>query len=177
MLYVSDITLAIMSAAGRDTLFALLARLRSEDGTVAFDSNYRPRLWPDEDTAQREITRGAAAATMFLSSLDDEHLLFGNASPAASATRLHALGAPEVVIKNGAEQCLVSGTGDASAEQWHVSPPVVAQPLDTTAAGDSFNAAYIAARMQGIGPKEAAQSGAKLAAEVIQHRGAIIKLE
>jgi sugar/nucleoside kinase (ribokinase family) len=49
-------------------------------------------------------------------------------------------------------------------------------PLDTTAAGDSFNAAYIAARMQGIGPKEAAQSGAKLAAEVIQHRGAIIKL-
>ncbi len=60
-MYVSGITLAILSTPGRDRLFETLARLRVEGTTIAFDSNYRPRLWPDADAARREITRGAAA--------------------------------------------------------------------------------------------------------------------
>lgn len=71
--------------------------------------------------------------------------------------------------------CAGDTDGDGSAKQWPVSPPVVTQLLGTIAAGDSFNAASIATRMQGIGPKEAAGNGAKLAPEVIQHRGTIIK--
>ncbi len=174
LVYVSGITLAIMSAGGRDKLFETLARIRGRGGIIAFDSNYRPRLWPDEDTARCEITRGGAAATLIVSSFDDEQMLFGDASPEASAKRLHALGAPEVVIKNGAGDCLVSLNGDAAAEHWLVSPPEVPQPVDTTAAGDSFNAAYFAARIQGAGAEEAARRGVGLASQVIQHQGAIV---
>ena len=174
LLYVSGITLAIMREAGRARLFETLARLRARGGGVAFDSNYRPRLWPDIDSARRQITRGAAAATLVLSSFDDERALFGDPSPEASAQRLHALGAGEVVIKNGPGDCLVSLAGESGSEQWRIAPPRVAHPVDTTAAGDSFNAAYIAARMLGAAPDEAAKRGAELAARVIQQQGAIV---
>lgn len=174
LVYVSGITLAILSAAGRSNLFETLAQIRLRGGTIAFDSNSRPRLWPDESVARREITRGAAAATLILSSFDDEHLLFGDASPEASAERLHALGVAEVVIKNGAGDCLVSLDGDMGNKQRLVTPPEVSRPVDTTAAGDSFNAAYIAARIQGAEAGQAARQGADLASEVIQHQGAII---
>ena len=178
LVFFSGITLAIMREAGRERLFETLARIRARGGTVAFDSNYRPRLWPDEDTARREVTRGAAAATLILSSFDDERMLFGDTSAEKSAERLHALGAEEIVIKNGAEACLVSLTGDTKVDvgsgQWRVTPPVVARPVDTTAAGDSFNAAYLADRLMGARAEAAAAQGAALAAQVIQQRGAIV---
>ncbi len=175
LLYLSGITLAIMHEAGRARLFETLARVRGCGRTVAFDSNFRPRLWPDIETAKREIERGAAAATLVLSSFEDERALFGDSSPEASARRLHALGAGEVVIKNGPEDCLVSISDEAGGGQWRTAPPAVARPVDTTAAGDSFNAAYIAARMFGLAPDQAAESGVELAARVIQHKGAIVK--
>ena len=178
LLYVSGITLAILGAAGRDRLFQTLARARARGAIIAFDSNYRPRLWPDEDTARREITRGAAAATLILSSFDDERTLFGDTSPEESARRLHALGVAEIVIKNGAGTCLVSlvgdGTNDTEAGEWRITPPLIARPVDTTAAGDSFNAAYLTARLMGAGAEASAVRGAALAAQVIQHRGAIV---
>jgi len=178
LVFFSGITLAIMREAGRERLFETLARIRARGGTVAFDSNYRPRLWPDEDTARREITRGAAAATLILSSFDDERMLFGDTSAEKSAERLHAHGVEEIVIKNAAEACLVSLTGDTAVDvgsgQWRVTPPVVAHPVDTTAAGDSFNAAYLADRLMGARAEAAAAQGAALAAQVIQQRGAIV---
>ena len=178
LLYVSGITLAIMGAAGRDRLFETLAHARARGGMIAFDSNYRPRLWPDEDTARREITRGAAAATLILSSFDDERTLFGDTSPEESARRLHALGVAEIVIKNGAGTCLVSlvgnGTDGIEAGEWRVTPPPISRPVDTTAAGDSFNAAYLAARLIGAEAEAAAVRGTALAAQVIQHPGAIV---
>ena len=89
LLNVSGITLAILGATGRDRMFAMLARARARGAIIAFDSDYRPRLWPDEDMARREITRGAASATLILSSFDDECTLFGDTSPEESvpATR------------------------------------------------------------------------------------------
>ncbi len=56
--------------------------------------------------------------------------------------------------------------------------PAIALPpervVDTTAAGDSFSAGYLAVRLNGGGAQQAAQRGHQLAATVIQHRGAII---
>jgi 2-dehydro-3-deoxygluconokinase len=46
--------------------------------------------------------------------------------------------------------------------------------IDTTGAGDSFNAGYLAARTRGATPVQAVQLGNRCAACVIQRRGAIV---
>jgi 2-dehydro-3-deoxygluconokinase len=49
--------------------------------------------------------------------------------------------------------------------------PVV---VDTTAAGDAFNAAFLAASLSGRSAQDCCRAANALAATVIQHRGAII---
>ncbi len=49
-----------------------------------------------------------------------------------------------------------------------------ARVVDTTAAGDSFAAAYLAARIAGLAPEAAAAEAHRLAGAVIGHRGAVI---
>jgi 2-dehydro-3-deoxygluconokinase len=79
-------------------------------------------------------------------------------------------GVGEVALKRGAASCLIqcaSGRFEIPAEQ-------VRQVVDTTAAGDSFSAAYLSCRLQGGDPQLAARWGHRLAAQVVQHRGALI---
>ena len=102
-----------------------------------------------------------------LVSFDDEGMLFGDRSVQETEQRLRGYGVKEVVVKNGMNSCLVSCAG----MHQEVLPETVKKQIDTTAAGDSFNAAYIAARMQGLSISQAAQKGHQLAAKVIQYPG------
>ena len=58
-----------------------------------------------------------------------------------------------------------------------VAPEPVKDVVDTTAAGDSFGAAYMAARLSGKDPQAAAKAGHRLAGAVIRVRGAIIPVD
>lgn len=170
LVYLSGITLGILDGDSRARLVALLERLRHGGCRVAFDTNYRPRLWQSRAEAQEAVTRVLGLATLALPTFDDEAALFGDAAPAATAERLHGLGVGEVVVKSGSAPCLVSAEGG----QAEVAGEAVARPVDTTAAGDSFNAAYLAARLTGATPQDAAAAGHRLAARVIGAKGAII---
>lgn len=170
VLYLSGITLSLYSETGREVLIGLLAKARDRGCRVAFDSNYRPRSWPDKDAARRIFTQMLERVDIALQTFEDEQALFGDMDPSAAMKRLHGLGITEVVIKLGAQGCMVSSPeGEAT-----VPTSVVDNPVDTTAAGDSFNAAYLAARLCNVPPAEAARNGSRLAGEVICHRGAII---
>jgi 2-dehydro-3-deoxygluconokinase len=105
-----------------------------------------------------------------LPAYDDEAVLWGDPSPEATVERLQAFGIGEVVVKNGPNSALVAAEGRSE----FVPVPELVVPVDPTAAGDGFNAAYIAARLSGASPIDAAAAAHRLAAQVIRHRGALM---
>ena len=173
LIYLSGITLSLFDAEGRARLVELLAGLRAGGARVAFDGNYRPRGWPDRAEAREAYAAMLAQTDMALPTFDDESALFGDADPQATLARLRAAGVAEIAVKRGPEPCLVAA-GGAAVE---VPVPGKVEPVDTTAAGDSFNAGYLAGRLRGLAPAAAAAQGHRLAAEVVRHRGAIIPRE
>jgi 2-dehydro-3-deoxygluconokinase len=106
-----------------------------------------------------------------LPTLDDEQRLFGDIDADACLTRLRGLGVREIVLKLGGEGCVISAAGAAAPR---VAPTKVGKIVDTTAAGDSFNAGYLYGRLIGKDPALAAAIGNRLAAVKIQHPGAIM---
>jgi 2-dehydro-3-deoxygluconokinase len=175
LIYFSGISLSLYGEAGRQRLLDGLDRARAGGVRIAFDTNYRPRGWAGAEAARAAMNAALARVDIALCSLDDERAVHGDADAAAAAGRLHAAGVGEVVIKLGAEGALIApGEGAArTVPAIRLDQPVV----DTTAAGDSFNAAYLAARLAGRDPADAARAGHRLAAEVVRHPGAIIPRE
>ena len=171
-MYFSGITLAILDDAARKTLLAAVAKARAAGSLVAFDPNYRPRLWRSREEAQAAILDALAVTDIALPTFPDEQMLFGDATPQATAERLGKL-VGEVVVKNGEEPALIAESGTLQPFR----PIHVAAPVDTTGAGDSFNGGYLAARLAGHAPAEAVQRAHRVAAAVVQVRGALAPFE
>ncbi len=173
LLYLSGITLSLYQSSTLKQLFTFLQYYRQQGGRVAFDSNYRPVQWPDEDQARATFRRMYQLTDIALPTLDDELLLYPQDSAEHVIARLRELGVAEIVLKQGKAGCLVAN--DEGCELLSVNQ--VVQAIDTTAAGDSFNAAYLAARLRGESCSQAGSLGHALAAKVIQYPGAIIPRE
>ncbi|MBK7541966.1 MAG: sugar kinase [Candidatus Competibacteraceae bacterium] len=174
MLYLSGISLAILPAEGRERLLGVMARVRANGGQVAFDNNFRPRLWPDLAQARALYDRAYALSDLVLITLDDEMALRGATSADQALADVLALAAAEVVVKRGVRPTLVRVAGSDPI----VVPVEPVDPIvDTTAAGDSFAGGYLAMRLSGVEPAVAARAANRTAAAVIQHPGAIIPTE
>ncbi|MDX8515368.1 sugar kinase [Mesorhizobium captivum] len=172
LVYFSGITLAILDDAARKTLLAAIATARVAGSLVAFDPNYRPRLWQSREAAQAAILEALAVADIALPTFPDEQMLFADETPQATAERLGKQ-VGEVVVKNGEDAALVALNGTTQP----VPAVHVATPVDTTGAGDSFNGGYLAARLAGHAPADAARRAHQVAAAVVQVRGALAPFE
>ena len=166
LLYLSGITLSLYDDAGRARLFEAAARCRGDGGQFAFDSNFRPRGWPDRAKANACYRQAFDAADILLASSEDLNLLFG----ASGVEEFLARKMPsERVLKSAGPSCRVIGGGVDVA----IAAPAV-PAVDTTAAGDSFAAAYLAARLAGASLQDSVRAGHRLAGTVVQYPGAII---
>ena len=168
LVYFSAITLSIYTESGRARFLAALRSARSRNTRVVFDTNFRARGWPDLDVARRVFGEAIEAADIVLASSEDLLPLY----PGDSADQLLAtISCSETVLKLGATGSVVR-YGDV--KHGLDLEPIAAAVVDTTAAGDSFAAAYLAARLAGYPPIESARAGHRLAGVVICHPGAII---
>ncbi|WP_103309949.1 MULTISPECIES: sugar kinase [unclassified Pseudomonas] len=170
VLYFSGVTLAVLGEQGRARLIETLVEARRRGAQVVFDNNYRPRLWASIEAARAAYRSVLPYVELALLTVEDEQALFGYADTDAVFAAYGQLGTPEVVLKRGAEACLIRCDG----ESYEIPAQRVERVVDTTAAGDSFSAAYLASRLLGGTPAEAAESGHLLASRVIQVPGALM---
>ena len=166
VVYLSAITLSIYSAAGRTKLFGALRRAREHGARIAFDTNFRVRGWPDLDVARAVFDQAFAESDIVLASSEDLLPLFPGDNDDQLLARIPCR---EAVLKLLKPASIVRFEGVAKRAE-----PVTQPVVDTTAAGDSFSAAYIAARLAGAAPVEAARAGHCLAGVVVCYPGAII---
>jgi 2-dehydro-3-deoxygluconokinase len=168
LIYLSAITLAIFRDEGRAQLLAALREARTRGTRVVFDTNFRIRLWRDLDAGRRVYDAAFQTADIVLASSEDLQLLF----PGEGADDfLRRIPTGEVVLRLAEPASLVRIAGATHRLE---AEPVAAAVVDTTAAGDSFAAAYIAARLADADPVDAARAGHRLAGIVVCHPGAII---
>src|SRR3954447_6192521 len=171
LIYFSGITLSLYSNTGLGRFLAAVELARQQGVKIAFDGNFRAHGWRGDLSRARAVFMEALKRVdIALPAYDDEAVLWGDPSPEATVERLQAFGIGEIVVKNGPNSALVA----VGNKNEFVPVPEVVVPVDPTAAGDSFNAAYIAARLSGKRPAEAAGAAHNLAAKVIRHRGALM---
>jgi 2-dehydro-3-deoxygluconokinase len=170
MFYFSGITLAILSDADRAQLFELVSRLKADGSQIVFDPNYRPALWQNADAAKAAFIQAYSLADVALPGLDDHRVLFDAKTTHDVLAQLTELGVAEIIVKDG-----VNGINGRYQQQGFTAlAHPVKKVVDTTAAGDSFNGGYLAARLGGIAPQHAVKFAARLAGFVVEHTGAIV---
>ena len=172
VVYVSGITLAVLDAQGRETLFDTLRAARAAGSLVAFDPNLRPKLWADTDQMCAAVMQAAQLCDIALPSHEDEATFFKDADPQATLQRYQSAGASTVVVKNGAGPICYVHHG---AKGNHTPEPVPHE-VDTTAAGDSFNAGLLAGFTPDGALAPAVAQGCALAAQVVQGQGALVQV-
>ena len=166
-IYLTGVSLSLYGPAGRAVLCDALANAQKAGSKIVFDTNFRSRGWPDREVAVAAYAELLRLADVVFASVEDLDLLYG-----ADGQRMlepHWQRA-EIVLRLDYPACRLRCEG----EMLEIAAPAVAKVVDTTAAGDSFAAAYLAARLTGYAPAAAARAGHTLARAVVQHRGAII---
>ena len=168
LVYVSGVTLAIIGGAGRAALLDLLAGARAAGAAVGYDPNHRPPLWERVEQARAATDAIAPLCTYLSASAADLEGLYGQAwelNPAAWAEA-----GVEVLLRDAAHAVTVrSAEGSV-----RIAPGPPARALDTTGAGDAFNAGYLAARLRGRDVRASVAAARRLSGVVVQHVGAII---
>lgn len=173
LVYFSGISLAILDPKGRKALLEVLKSARALGKTIAFDSNLRPGLWGNVDEMTNAIMEAAAVSDIVLPSYDDEATFFKDSDIKATCARYLDAGAKTLVVKNGAGPIYYAHEGQSA----YVSPQVADQIVDTTSAGDSFNAGFFAGLDQAKPIEHLIQTASQVAAQVIGRKGALVQLD
>ena len=166
ILHVSGLSQAISDSAC-DAVFRAIDIARDNQVKVSYDTNLRLKLWPLE-RARAIIHAAMSQCDIALPGLDDARQLTGLQDADAIVDFYLGLGASVVALTLGAEGTLVA-TGD---KRQRLSGRAV-KPVDATAAGDTFDGAFLSELTRGENPFEAAMHANAAAALSTQGFGAV----
>ncbi|API86716.1 sugar kinase [Francisella uliginis] len=141
-----------------------------ENKEIIFDLNYRPKCWLSKEQTKAYLDKVLKYVTIVLTTFDDEELLFEDTSYQQTLNRYNSFNIPIVIIKHGTNPTVLQYQNQINL----IEAGTIVSPVDTTAAGDSFNAAFLAAFANKLKLKTSIKFAQNFAAEVIQHQGAII---
>ena len=170
LLYFSLITLAIIGETGRDRLLGLAGKRRKAGSAVAYDSNFRPALWNSLAEAQDASRQAVDTCSIGLPTNTDERELWGTSEPDADIVRRWAANGRVIALKAADKGCLLMQGQQAEPD---LLPAQMVEVVDTSGAGDAFNAGFLSAYLSGKSAFECAETGQSLARTVIGQMGAI----
>jgi len=168
--FISGISLGILPSKDLAAFWLFLTNLKQAGCKIIFDPNYRPALWLSPQHAKDAFDKAYSLSDVVLPGVDDHIELYNQKRVEEVASYLETLGVKEIIIKNGEHGVLTSVNG----ERTKIAITVVENVVDTTSAGDAFNGGYLSARYDGKSVKDSVLYAAKIAACVIQHKGAIV---
>ena len=164
--FASGISQGISSSAA-DAVFAAIEVARGAGGKVAYDTNYRPRLWPSARAAA--VMHGAIARAEYVfPGMEDVVVLTGLTDPDAILDFYLGLGPTVVVLKMGEDGAYL-GLPDRRVR----IPPHPVAVVDATGAGDALCGAFLARTLAGDAPEAAARYAVVAAALKCTGYGAV----
>ncbi|WP_119167899.1 sugar kinase [Algihabitans albus] len=166
ILHVSGISQAISDSAC-DAVFTAIATAREAGTQVSYDTNLRLKLWPLA-RARAVIHAAMAEADIALPGLEDARQLTGLDAPDAIVDFYLKLGPKVVALTMGA-----AGTLVATTELRETVPVQKVEQVDATAAGDTFDGAFLARLLAGDSVVGAARYANTAAALSTQGYGAV----
>ncbi len=143
VIYFSGISLAILDDEQRYTLLNIIKALKQSNKIIVFDGNFRPKNWKSVEQARFWSDQFLAYVDWYLPTFEDEQALFAVKTVEELIEHHSHYNIPEIALKDGENGCWLISDG----KRKQVAIPLVVTPIDTTAAGDSFNAGYITARI------------------------------
>ncbi|HEY4172722.1 MAG TPA: sugar kinase [Rhodopila sp.] len=150
MLYVSGISQGISTSAC-DAVFEAIDIAARNDVAVAYDTNYRPRLWPPARAAS-VMHAAMVHADYAMPGLEDVRTLTGLTDPDRMLDFYLRLGSKLVLLKMGE-----AGSYLATADTRVLIPAHKVVPVDATGAGDTFCGSFMARLLGGDDPQAAAR--------------------
>ena len=169
LIYMTGVSIAILPSKIQEDLLYFFSEFKQKGGLIAFDSNYRESLWKSKKIARIMIKKYWQMVDIALPSLDDEKEIFDLNTQDDVVKNLKQLGVKFGALKRGSKGPH-SLTDNINSSTYNI----VTKIKDTTAAGDSFNGAYLASLINGSSQDISLTKGHKLASRVIQNFGAII---
>jgi len=171
MVFFSGISLAVIKPADRAKFWLFIKQLKDLGAKLVFDPNYRARMWQNPQEAKEQFEQAFICADITLPGIDDFEQLYGITTAEAVFEFCQPYQFDELVIKNGEASICVY----INELAYHFQIKAVANVIDTTSAGDSFNGVYLGARAKGFDLEQAINLASKAAGFVIQHHGAIVE--
>lgn len=142
----------------------LIDQAHSVDAIISYDPNIRESLWGDINRAKETILDTAKKVDILKINEDEARILSGQEDISKAGNTLFTDNLEAIFITLGKEGCYYK----TKENEGFVPVPIAVKPVDTTGAGDAFNAGYILAihktskRIQEM-TKEELESGLRMA--------------
>jgi len=160
---------ALSQQPSRGAIFHAIRIAQESDVAVSFDPTLRSDVWNSEEILRRTYRKALELSDIATFSREEAQFVLGTAEPNKAASKALKLGPRTVGIKLGAQGSFVK-TADGEVIK---KPALSVKPVDTTGAGDGWNAGFLIGICEGWDLEKSVTVANAVGALVVTRRGAI----